>query len=140
MGKKKFYFTFGTSPKFPHSGGWVEVIAETKYEAAEIFNKHYPPRLKDPMVCNCAFIYNQEKFEGTEMFKDGNLGAKCHAVLEDKGTTIMSYPVLKEAAADCITTLLEKTRLTGLHDVVLSLELLITQICAEARNPDLPER
>jgi hypothetical protein len=75
---KKFYFTFGTSEKFPFQRGWVEVYAETKRQAAEIFNRHYPPRHGDTV--NCAFIYDQAYFENTEMFLDATWGG-CHRVL-----------------------------------------------------------
>lgn len=77
--KNKFYFTFGTHPQFPFYKGWVEVIADTREEAVEIYNSYYPP--KHGNTINCSFIYSQEEFEQTEMFK-GTWGDGCHKVLD----------------------------------------------------------
>lgn len=75
---EKFYFTFGSDEAFPYKGGWVEILAEDRGQAKEIFKAEYPNR---PGSCclNYAFNYSEEKFLKSGML-DGNRGAKCHAV------------------------------------------------------------
>ncbi len=84
-----FYFTFGTCGKQPFRGGWVKVTAKTERDAADIFNKLFPP-INPPFV-NCASIYREEKFKETEMYKhNSNLGAGCHLEIR-KGLTTKFY-------------------------------------------------
>ena len=78
---RKFYFTFGTSEKYPYQGGWVEVIAPSRHLAFKTFKKHYPNREGSPFI-NCCDCYESADFKSTDMFTDGNLGAFCHAVIK----------------------------------------------------------
>lgn len=75
----KFYFTFGTSERFPYQGGWVEVFAHDCDEAIQKFNENYGMIEKD--VVNCSFIYSEKEFKKTSMFTGSNKGDKCHEVL-----------------------------------------------------------
>lgn len=74
---KKFYFTFGTSESYPFQGGWVEIFAEDRKKAAEVFRKHHPDKFEGTL--NCADVYSEEGFSKTKMV-DGNFGERCHAV------------------------------------------------------------
>lgn len=64
-----YYVTFGSDGYF--NGGWVEVDADTYSEAYELFDKAYSTN------AYCS-IYSEEQFKGTNMYKNGNLGARCH--------------------------------------------------------------
>lgn len=75
---EKFYFTFGTSERFPYHGGWVEVLAPDYHAAVKTFRAKYPDVHKG--IVNCSDIYTAEQFEKSEM-ADGNFGAACHEVL-----------------------------------------------------------
>jgi len=77
---KKYYFTFGTADYFPFKGGWVEVIADSRQEAIEIYNSNYPQFHEGTI--NCAFVYDQDVFEKSCMYVEGNLGRRCHKVLQ----------------------------------------------------------
>lgn len=60
---KRFYYTFGTDPAFPHGAGeYVAVEAESEAEADQKFMEVYPPRPGSSLL-NCAFVYAAEKFE-----------------------------------------------------------------------------
>ena len=73
----KFFYTFGSRGQ-AHIGGWIEIMANSREEADRIFIKKYP--LKDGLL-NCAFIYTEEDFKRTIMYKHGNFGRGCHEVL-----------------------------------------------------------
>lgn len=75
---EKFYFTFGTSDKFPFRGGWVEVFAPDYNAAIKAFRSKHPD--VNEGIVNCSDIYTEERFMKTEMVHD-NLGATCHEVL-----------------------------------------------------------
>ena len=75
MEKQTFYFTFGASETMPFQSGWVEVVATSREEAVNIFNRRFPP--KHGNFVNCAFIYDEKAFMATNMYRDGNFGAKC---------------------------------------------------------------
>ena len=75
---EKFYFTFGREKEHPYQGGWVEIVAENREQAKEIFKAEYPNRPGSSFL-NYAFDYTEERFLKTSMV-NGNLGAKCHAV------------------------------------------------------------
>lgn len=72
----KYYFTFGTDPRYPFQGGWVEVEAENAKMAIAVFNAAHPPREGSKCI-NCSSYYPEEVFKESTM-TDGNLGAKCH--------------------------------------------------------------
>lgn len=74
-----YYFTFGSSPSFPYQNGWVMIQAPNKQAAIQIFNAYYPPKSE---CVNCAFIYTEEEFKQTIMYKQNeNLGAGCHYII-----------------------------------------------------------
>lgn len=73
---KKFYFTYGTSKSYPFRGGWTEVIAPNRSMAIGAFNAVHPPQVED--IINCSFVYDETTFKTFEMYKNGNLGARCH--------------------------------------------------------------
>lgn len=75
-----YYFTFGTDPGYPFQNGWVKIQAPSRREATEIFAIYFPSR--DDECVNCAFIYEEEEFKETSMYKkNDNLGAGCHCVI-----------------------------------------------------------
>lgn len=74
----KFFFTFGTSEKFPYCGGWVEVFAPDRAKAVATYRSHFPD--VNEGIVNCSDIYTEEQFMKTEMVNN-NLGATCHKVL-----------------------------------------------------------
>lgn len=67
----RYYFTFGTSRKFPFRGGWVEVVAPDRKTAVRVFRSKYPD--VNEGVVNCSDIYTADQFSKTGMV-DGNLG------------------------------------------------------------------
>lgn len=75
---QKYYFTFGTSDKFPFHGGWVEVFAPDRSKAVATYRSHHPD--VNEGIINCSDIYTEEQFMKSEMVH-GNLGASCHEVL-----------------------------------------------------------
>lgn len=81
-----YYFTFGTADYFPFYGGWVEVEAENRKEAEEIFISEYP--LRNGLL-NCAFVYSEEDFKKfPDMFVNGNFGNFCHRRLPEEASFI----------------------------------------------------
>ncbi len=75
---QKYYFTFGSDEDFPYYGGWVIIEAANETMARELFAIIYPN--KHHTTLNCAWVYSEEDFEQTDMFKkNNNLGSACHA-------------------------------------------------------------
>ena len=79
---QRFYFTFGYNPDFPYQNGWVEVLAKDREKAVEIYKIVFGES-KEGYV-NCAGIYDEIHFKQSDMYKNGNFGAKCHAVISIK--------------------------------------------------------
>lgn len=77
---KRFYFTFGTDPKLPYHGGWVEVLAPDMKSAAETFKTHFPNN-DDSSVLNCADYYTEDDFIRYGFLQEGNFGERCYAVI-----------------------------------------------------------
>ena len=76
---KRLYFTYGTSEKMPFKGGWS--IAEGKsYEECLALYKLVHPQ-EDPDCICCAFMYTEEEFKKTIMYKEGNLGHKTWEII-----------------------------------------------------------
>lgn len=98
------YFTFGSSSTFPYQNGWVEITAKNQKEACEYFRKLYP-HPKHPECLNCAFVYSEQEFQNTSMFRDqDNLGAACHQKFnaEKNGITKMDiYNLVIETTRRC---------------------------------------
>ena len=72
---QKFYFTYGTDNKMPFIGGWTEVTAPNRDMAIAIFRAAHPDRT--PNIVNCSFIYSEDDFVKTSMYKRGNYGKRC---------------------------------------------------------------
>lgn len=73
----KFYFTYGTDGSQPFISGWTEIEAPDAHTARALFQAYHPNKTEG--ILNCAWIYTQEKFEKTEMWKQrGNFGNQCH--------------------------------------------------------------
>ena len=58
---KKWYFTFGSDPKFPYPNSYVVVVAETEKKAVEKFKSRFPDRT--PNTVNCAFWYSESEWQ-----------------------------------------------------------------------------
>lgn len=71
----KFYFTYG-SDGHDYVGGWTEVEAEDYAQACDLFCLIHH-RSKDGFI-NCAGIYNEEDFQNTTMYENGNFGKFLH--------------------------------------------------------------
>ncbi|MBR2080040.1 MAG: hypothetical protein IKM36_03590 [Oscillospiraceae bacterium] len=69
-----FYFTFGDCDDQPYCGGWSVVEADTLIQAVAAFNAYHPT----PDLVRCAMIYTETEFKKTEMYKEGNKGAREH--------------------------------------------------------------
>ena len=87
-----FYFTFGTSKKFPFHGGWVEVHAKDLSSAEKLFSKFYPG--DENGILPYAGSYTKNEFYKTGMQEKGNRGAHCHDILID------SEPFMKTLESD----------------------------------------
>lgn len=77
---RRFFFTFsaeGSGQAFV--GGWVEIYAEDRDAATEVFRKYYPDT--EEGYLNCAEIYSEAEFIRTKMYLNGNYGEKCHDIL-----------------------------------------------------------
>ena len=70
----KFYYTYGTDPRYPYQGGWTEIEALDRPSADKLFQMYHPDRT--PGILNCADIYNEDEFRRTGMDED-NFGACC---------------------------------------------------------------
>ena len=77
---EKFYFTYGTDSRYPFQGGWTLIYADNLLAAQQIFKAYHPNRPGCDCL-NCADFYTAERFEKSEAFKTGNLGARCHEIL-----------------------------------------------------------
>ena len=93
---QKYYFTFGTDPKFPYQRGWVEVEAHDKNQACNIFRAYFPDRTKN--IINCAFVYSENEWKKTKMGKGDYAvpGEFCHAKIglqERKDFNKISIPI-----------------------------------------------
>lgn len=77
---QRFYFTFGSDPKFPYPNGWVEVIAPNRGTACELFAKKFPNPDGENILL-CSDYYTEEQFYKTGMFDEGNFRGYCHEVL-----------------------------------------------------------
>ena len=58
---QNFYYTFGTSKTFPFQKGWVQVQAEDREQADQLFRSKYPDNF--PGYVNCAFVYQEDEFK-----------------------------------------------------------------------------
>ena len=77
--EKRYFYTFGTDPRFPFEGGWVEVLAINQDEANSIFRHIFPGQRQG--LLNCAFSYTEEEFMRSKMAKQGNFGKFCQRKL-----------------------------------------------------------
>lgn len=77
---EKFYFTYGTDPKYPFQGGWTLVYATSMAVAQRIFKSIHPNREGSDLL-NCAWCYTHEQFMKGNAFKEGNFGVRCHEII-----------------------------------------------------------
>ena len=75
----KYYFTYGSSGQ-PFVGGWTTVIAPTRRMACILFRYYHPDKTEG--VLNCASVYDEDTFEMSEMYRDGNFGERCHEIIQ----------------------------------------------------------
>ncbi len=107
------YYTFGSDPRYPYPGGWVEVHAPDLASAHRIFRSYYPDRT--PGVLNCAFCYTDEDWDPLEQ-----LGPRGPVLEEPRGIPL----VLSEPEVQLLLEVLgrEAERLSDL--IARTLELL----------------
>lgn len=74
MRMKTYYFTYGRSETQPFNSGWTEIVADSAREALRLFDAIHPPVNG---IRPCAFVYDEDEFKQTEMYKSGNFGARC---------------------------------------------------------------
>ena len=72
---KKYYYTYGTENQ-PYRGGWTEVEAPSAFIASAVFRLIHPDN--EDGLMNCAGMYTEENFKQTNMYVNGNFGAKCY--------------------------------------------------------------
>lgn len=77
----KFYFTYGTEGQ-PFSGGWTEVIADSREKAEAAFRIYHPDKI--PGLLNCSSVYSEDVMKTTSMFAHGNFGQRCWEVIRLK--------------------------------------------------------
>ena len=87
IGLRKYYFTFGTSGKYPYKGGWVTVYAVDIHHAIQLFREKYADRDNYGAI-NCADYYSEKEFT---MKETGNFGAYCHDVIMPEGAELDDY-------------------------------------------------
>lgn len=66
-----FYFTYSLEGQ-PFVGGWTLINAPNEEVARSIFRSFHPDRNEG--ILNCAYVYSEERFQKTKMFKNGNFG------------------------------------------------------------------
>lgn len=77
----KYYITFGSEGQV-FKGGWVEIFADSEIEARDKFEDYYPDSLTQDGFLRFAASYDEETFKKTKMYKNGNLGNKCHEIIK----------------------------------------------------------
>lgn len=76
---KNFYFTYGSDKHMPFIGGWTQVTAPNREAAVQLFRTIHPDRT--PNIVNCSFIYSEDEFVKTSMYKHGNYGKRCQETI-----------------------------------------------------------
>lgn len=76
MTMPKFYYTYGTDPRYPFHGGWTEIEAPDWAAANGLFRTFHPDR--GTGLYNYADSYSEAEFLATEMAVNGNFDACCH--------------------------------------------------------------
>lgn len=71
-------FTFGTDKNYPFTGGWVKITAPNRRICLKIFKALYPHPEEPETMLNCAFAYDLDDFNETDMARNGNFGMFCH--------------------------------------------------------------
>ena len=75
----KFYFTYGSDPRFPFQDGWTEVEAPSFVLACAAFRNFHPDRDPEVLCLNCADVYTEEDFQNnTLMYFQTNYKDRCH--------------------------------------------------------------
>lgn len=74
-----YYYTFGANEQFPYQNGWIVIQADTRNTADTIFTHFYPNRNPNNPLLNCSFVYEENDFKRTSMYKNNsNMGFGCH--------------------------------------------------------------
>lgn len=61
MKKNRYFFTFGSSDKFPFNNGYLIVKAENIRQAVSLFRAYFPDRTDG--VINCSDYYTEADWE-----------------------------------------------------------------------------
>ena len=61
MNKNRYFFTFGSSDKFPFNNGYLIVKAENIRQAVSLFRVYFPD--KTDGVINCSDYYTETDWE-----------------------------------------------------------------------------
>lgn len=91
----KWYFTYGSNgADMPYVGGWTVIEASTYARACTVFRLFHPDRVEG--IMNCSWVYSEDTFMRTDMYKNGNFGAREHEVItltrEAIGDTAVNGP------------------------------------------------
>ena len=77
----RYFYTFGSDPKFPYQNGWVAVKATSREEADRKFRARFPDRPGHEGVMNYSFCYSEARW--AEMDPEHTWhGWKCFEVIE----------------------------------------------------------
>lgn len=75
-----FFFTYGADDALQaHKGGWTVVEADTMPAAMAAYDMYY--RRNSRGLRPFCDIYTEERFRKTDMYKNGNFGARCHDII-----------------------------------------------------------
>lgn len=75
----KYFYTFGSDPKFPYQNGWVEIHADSWEKAHEKFRAKFPDRHQNTL--NCAFFYDEKRWAEMNPEQIWH-GWKCWEIIE----------------------------------------------------------
>jgi len=77
----RYFYTFGSDPKFPYQNGWVEIHADSLDEADKKFRTRFPDRPGHEGIMNFSFSYNEKRWG--EMDPEHTwTGYRCYEVIE----------------------------------------------------------
>ena len=77
MKKNRYFFTFGSSDKFPFNNGYLIVKAENIRQAVSLFRAYFPDRTDG--VVNCSDYYTETCWEND--VKKYYMGSKPKAII-----------------------------------------------------------
>lgn len=77
MKKNRYFFTFGSSDKFPFNNGYLIVKAENIRQAVSLFRAYFPDRTDG--VVNCSDYYTEADWDNN--VKKYYMGSKPKAII-----------------------------------------------------------